>query len=209
MRAKRLRGRVEGGFGLPCERTWAVRRVPYSAQKSCYAMPHPNKATSKLSISTRVMKLCAYHWFSHSSKTTLAAKPDSVAADVLHPVIIYSVAESIEWLIEDQAFSPPFHLAPPHPLFPPSPFSMLDRRHRGRLRKKDNLPTVETRGREWERSQRRRESLFLYKSFNTLCFILSSWLQKYFSLYTHVPISYCNIYAIFLSWKGNKLIFTV
>jgi hypothetical protein len=51
-----------------------------------------------------------YHWFSHSSKTTLAAKPDSVAADVLQPVILYSIAGIIK---EDQAFSPPFHMAPP------------------------------------------------------------------------------------------------
>ncbi len=47
----------------------------------------------------------------------------------------------------------------PHPL--PSPVSKLDRRHTGRLRKRDNLLT--------EEGGRRRESLVFYKSFNTLC----------------------------------------
>jgi hypothetical protein len=106
----------------------------------CYATPE--QSTSKLSISTRVMKPshCAYHWFSHSSKTTLAAKPDSVAADVLQPVILYSIAKSIEWFIEDQAFSPPYDLV--WLLRTPSPpGSKLDRRHTGRLRKRDNLLT--------------------------------------------------------------------
>jgi hypothetical protein len=64
--------------------------------------------------------------------------------------------ESIECLIEDQAFSPSCS---------PSPFLVgkLDRRHARRLRKRDNLLTG-----EGVRSQiiRRGVSLVLYKSFN-------------------------------------------
>ncbi len=41
---------------------------------------------------------------------------------------------SIEWFIEDQAFSPSYDLAPPPPRpLPPSSFSNLDRRHTGGL----------------------------------------------------------------------------
>ncbi len=51
--------------------------------------------------------------------------------------------ESIEWFIEDKAFSPSYDLAPP----PPPPLrpaiSKLDWPHTGRLRKKDNLMTEE------------------------------------------------------------------
>jgi hypothetical protein len=50
---------------------------------------------------------------------------------------------------------------------PPSPVSKLDRRHTGRLRKRDNLLLREG-WRGWGRSQttRLRESLILHKSFN-------------------------------------------
>ncbi len=173
---------------LPCERLWAVRRVPYRAQKSCYAMPHPNKATSILGISTRVLKPshCAYHWFSHSSKTTLAAKPDSVAADALQPVILYSVAEGIEWFIENQAFSPSYYVAPPPP--PPPPLVTRPATHK-KTEKGRQLPDVR-RGRGWERSQIIcwRESLNKSKSFNHLCFIQISWPRKVFQhiIYTVV-----------------------
>ncbi len=45
-------------------------------------------------------------------------------------------SESVEWFIEDQAFSPSYYLPPPpHP----PPVSKLDRRQTGRLRKRDNL----------------------------------------------------------------------
>ncbi len=77
--------------------------------------------------------------------------------------------ESMEWFIEDQAFSSSYGLAPPPP---PSPIvRKLDRRHTGRLRKRDNVLMGEG-GRGWERSQflRQRESLVLYKSLNTLWF---------------------------------------
>jgi len=45
------------------------------------------------------------------------------------------------WIIENQAFSPSYALAPPPPS-PPSPVSKLGQRHTGRLRKRDNLLTV-------------------------------------------------------------------
>jgi hypothetical protein len=61
----------------------------------------------------------------------------------------------------------------PHP---PPHGNRLDRRHRGRLRKRKNLLKMERRGdgggRVWGRSQiiGLRESLALYKSFNALWF---------------------------------------
>ncbi len=53
-------------------------------------------------------------------------------------------AECIEWFVEDQTVSPLYYLAPP----PPPPhfshhYSKLDRRHTGRLRKRDSLLTGE------------------------------------------------------------------
>jgi hypothetical protein len=55
-------------------------------------------------------------------------------------------AESIEWFIEDQAFSlSMIWLIPPSPT--PLSRHKLDRRHKGRLRKRDNLLTGE--GGQW------------------------------------------------------------
>jgi hypothetical protein len=60
---------------------------------------------------------------------------------------------------------------------PPYPISKLDRRHTGRLRKRDNLLTGEGGGGGGGRAQvrRRRESLVLYISFKPLWSVL--WLQ--------------------------------
>jgi hypothetical protein len=50
--------------------------------------------------------------------------------------------------VEDQAFSPSYNWAPPHPLSPPPPSgSKLDRRHIGRLREKEKLLADRKRGR--------------------------------------------------------------
>jgi len=81
--------------------------------------------------------------------------------------------ESIEWFTEGQAFSKSYDLVIwllPHSL-PPSPVSKHDRRHTGRLRKRDNLLMGE-RGRGWTRSRiiRPQESMVFFISFNTLCF---------------------------------------
>jgi hypothetical protein len=72
----------------------------------------------------------------------------------------------MEWFIEGQAFLRSYDLAPRPP---PSPFSKRDRRHTGRLRKKDNLLTGDgVRG--WAKNQNiePQGSLALYKSFNAL-----------------------------------------
>jgi hypothetical protein len=64
----------------------------------------------------------------------------------------------------------------PHPV-PPFPVSELERRHTGRLRKRANLGY----GRSQIIHVQRRESLFLYKSFNTLCLywsVLGSCLKR-------------------------------
>ncbi len=89
-------------------------------------------------------------------------------------VWVRSKSKSIEWFIEDQAFTPSYGLAPPPPHPTPSLVSKFDRPHTGRLRKRDNLLTGE-RGKEWGRSQiiRERENLALNKSFNT------SWLKAF------------------------------
>ncbi len=56
--------------------------------------------------------------------------------------------ESIEGFIEEHAVSPSYDLAPPPPpsYRPPFPVSRFDRRHTGRLRKKDDLLTGEEGG---------------------------------------------------------------
>ncbi len=53
-----------------------------------------------------------------------------------------ALPQSIQWFIEDQAFSPSYDLAPP-PLSPPSPVGKLGRRHTGRLKKRYNFLTRE------------------------------------------------------------------
>jgi hypothetical protein len=51
-------------------------------------------------------------------------------------------------IIEELSFYQSYDLAPPPPPHPPpSPSSKLDRRHAGRLRKRDNLLTGEGGGR--------------------------------------------------------------
>ncbi len=82
----------------------------------------------------------------------------------------------IEWVIEDQTFSPSYYSpSPSHPLQPLQPFPSVsstgDTQEEGRLRKRDNLVMG------WGRSQikRRRESLVLYKSFSTLCSMYCTW----------------------------------
>ncbi len=65
-----------------------------------------------------------------------------------HPVCVAGIGfwilqytESIDWIKEDQAFSPSYDSAPqPTLTLSPSPLSSkLDRRHTGRLRKRDNM----------------------------------------------------------------------
>ncbi len=76
--------------------------------------------------------------------------------------------ESNGWFIEGQAFSLSYDLVPP-----PPPPSKLDRRHIWKTEKERQLADGRgARGRKgWGRCQiiRRRESLVLFKSFNTLC----------------------------------------
>ncbi len=86
----------------------------------------------------------------------------------LSQIFFSPVTEGIECFIEDKAFLRLYDMAPvssPIP-FPLSPVNKLDRRHTGRLRKRDNLLTGGGGGiREWGRSRiiRLRESLVLYK----------------------------------------------
>jgi hypothetical protein len=79
-------------------------------------------------------------------------------------------SESIQCCFEDQAFD----LLPHNPPTPHSPISKLDRRHTGRMRKRDNMPTGGGRGGGRSQIIRRWESLVLNKSFNTLCTDLKS-----------------------------------
>ncbi len=87
-------------------------------------------------------------------------------------------AESIEWFIERLSHCRMIWLLPPSPT--PLSRHKLDRRHRGRLRKRDNLLTGEggSGGSQfiwwW-----RRESLVLYKSFHTLCIYVIAFSTKY------------------------------
>jgi hypothetical protein len=75
--------------------------------------------------------------------------------------------ESSEWFIEDQAFSPSYDLAPPPSPSPSlSPVRKLDRRHTGRLRKRENFLTREGVGVGGGAKQR--ESLVLCKLLNNL-----------------------------------------
>jgi hypothetical protein len=70
--------------------------------------------------------------------------------------------------MEDQAFSQSFDVSLPRPDPPPFPVRKLDRRPTGRLRTKDNLLTRQGEGGGRTQIIRQRESLVLYKSFNTL-----------------------------------------
>jgi hypothetical protein len=83
----------------------------------------------------------------------------------VHPPI----PESIECFIEDQEFSPLYNLALPTTP-PPSTVSKVNRRHTGRLTKRDNLLTGVGGGGGGGRSQVTppQERLVLYKSLYTL-----------------------------------------
>jgi hypothetical protein len=77
----------------------------------------------------------------------------------------FFASKSIEWFIEDQSFSPCYDLAPYSPPPSPSPVSSLS----PPVCRQSSLLTEEGES-GWGRSQiiRMRESLVLYKSFNTL-----------------------------------------
>ncbi len=185
MRANPLRGRAEGGFALwnDIEPSGECHIGPKKVAMLCHTRTKQHLNLALALALWNHLTVCIPLVFSFKqnhlgSQAWLNGRRRITACNL----ILYSRKY---WMMNrEPGFFAAVLLAPPHPPFPPSPFSKLDRRHRGRLRKKDNLPTVETRGWEWERSPRRRENLFLYKSFSTLCFLLSSWLQKYFSLYT-------------------------
>ncbi len=81
--------------------------------------------------------------------------------------IFHMFPESSEWFMEGQAFSRWYYFAP-SPLPLPSPVRKLDRRHTGRLRKRDNSMTRE-RGEGMGQIIEPQERLVLYKSFKTLC----------------------------------------
>ncbi len=85
----------------------------------------------------------------------------------------------------------------------PTP-SPLSRRHTGKLRKKDNLLTGGVGGKGWVRSQiiRPRESLVLYKSFNTLCpdlsignTVISHWPACYGFLLIFLGLAFVGQFA--------------
>ncbi len=89
---------------------------------------------------------------------------------LLKSIIEHDKADRFEWIIEDQAFSPSYDLAPL--LLPPLPGS------RPQVVSLYQFPFVlpveltdVRKGGRWGRSQiiRRQESLILHQSFNTLC----------------------------------------
>jgi len=102
----------------------------------------------------------------------------------IYGIFFLMYSESIEWYIEGQAFSPSYFV--PNP---PPPDSKLDRRHTGRLRKRDNLLTGEG-GWGWVRSRiiRPQENLVLYKSVNTLWLQLSIFHSPYPSFYLSISL---------------------
>ncbi len=78
--------------------------------------------------------------------------------------------ESIKWFIEDEGFSPSHDSAPPHPFNPLAPLSSASCLSSLHVCCRSSLLTG-VGGRGYGRSQilRRRESVILYKSVNTLC----------------------------------------
>ncbi len=91
--------------------------------------------------------------------------------DVFFCFLLCSVSREY-WMIciEDQAFSTAYDFGSPPPPAP-SPLRKLDRRHTGRLRKRDNLPVDEGMCHHvgiGEDPSHTMESLVLYTSFNTL-----------------------------------------
>jgi hypothetical protein len=74
--------------------------------------------------------------------------------------------ESIEWFIEDQDFSSSYFPLPSYP----SPVSKLDWRHTGRLRKRDNLMTVEGEG-----GERRARSYDGKKAWSSINNLITLW----------------------------------
>ncbi len=104
--------------------------------------------------------------------------------------------ERIEWFLKDHAFSQSMIRLHAHPI-QSSHLNKLDRLHKERLRKKDNLFLGEGQG----MGVRPQESLALCKSFNTLCSCLYSsawltacvcggWLSEGISTRRHTPFSY-------------------
>jgi hypothetical protein len=109
---------------------------------------------------------------SHTLSLPSSDKHTDPAIELLIWVSLQSIGQRvrIESFTEGQAFSWSYDSAPRPPPLPPSLIGKFDRRHTGRLRKRDYLLKGEVGGKGWARS-RPQESLVLYKSFNTLCYV--------------------------------------
>ncbi len=114
----------------------------------------------------KVKPLSQSQKFSFNDQQTISCYCSLTAQSHTHnETVTESHAENIELFIDDQAFSPSYDLAPPSP----TPVSKLSLFLSLPVCRRSSLLTGEG-GRGWERSQiiRRRESLVIYKSFNTL-----------------------------------------
>jgi len=119
----------------------------------CKFLPHQNKHRLTLPAYISSIRLFSIQYsvftFLLSSVFCLSVGPPAVFLSVCNSYIRISVwhpaSESIEWIMEDQAFSPSYDVAP-RPPPPPSPVSNIDRRHTGRLRKREKRGGVGVRG---------------------------------------------------------------
>jgi hypothetical protein len=102
--------------------------------------------------------------------------------------------ESIEYFIDGQALSPSYDLAPP------SPISKLDRRHTGRLRKRDNLLTWGGGGRG-AKSYDCEKALF-FKSFNILC-------MRHMPRIKPETLERCAIFSYATAHNTNQTLFCI
>ncbi len=112
---------------------------------------------------------------------------------------------SIERFIEDQAFLPSYDLAPPKPSPPLSSVSKLNRLHTGRPKREEI--SYGRWGREWGKRQIiwRRESLVLYKSWNTLWTLHRSRIafEKYVGSFRGI---YCTEKKIYLQLTHRETV---
>ncbi len=97
----------------------------------------------------------------------------SICMKVTTAPFIHQSSESIEWFIEEHAFSLSYDLAPhtPHP----SPVCTLSLFLSLLVRRRPSLQTRKGDRRGWNQIIRRRESLVLYKLFNIIWPSLYNW----------------------------------
>ncbi len=124
-------------------------------------------------------------------------------------LLLWLQSESTEWFVENQAFLRPYDSAPRLPPPPPPPLEQVVSLSQSSCASPDELTDCKEGGRGWARSQimRPRESLALYKLFNTLWVQYNTVLHPKNMIPNHVLLNslFCESHVPVYVWSHFNL----